>query len=112
MGSNYHYLGNWDSQGVPEYLMEPDEISPELIQRMHVSLPEKGNVQNHSPHYLTNTHTRNLLIQTDNENFTGADVTVTFLTEGAGYRNVMGYYWYPLRNGYTVPTKLNDQTQQ
>jgi len=106
--SEYNYLGSWDSNGVPDYLDSSETIDPLLLDRINETLPEKGNVENHSPHYLTNMHTRNIIIKTDDVNFDGAEVTVTFITEGAGYKNVFGYYWYDLHDNLEVPSKLVD----
>lgn len=107
--SEYNYLGNWDYHGVPNYLENTDDIiSPELIARINTSLPSKGDVSVHSPHYLANTHTRNVIIKSSDPGFSGADIWVTFITEGAGYRNVLGYYWYDLHDDLIVPSKLVD----
>lgn len=104
--SEYYTLGTWKSTGVPNYLESIDSVDPATIRRVINELPEKTSVPIHNPQYLSNTGPRNLIIQSTDPNFTGADIYITFLYEGAGYSNVLGYYVYPLRNGYTVPTKL------
>lgn len=108
--SEYLYLGKWDGDGVPDYLDSIENIDPVFLNRIRKSLPEKGNVINHSPDYLENTASRNIIIRSTNPEFTGADVHVTFITEGAGYKNVVGYYWYPLQTGFDVPTKLDNSS--
>lgn len=105
--TEYYYLGNWNSSGVPNYLAENEIIDPLLINRIRNSLPEKKPVPTFNPSYLTNTSSRNLLIKSTDPNFNGADVWVTFIDEGAGYRNIAGYFVYDLRDNYTVPTKFN-----
>lgn len=50
--SEYNYLGIWDSKGVPTYL-EPvnDVISPDLLQRIDISLPNNKPVPTYNPQY-------------------------------------------------------------
>lgn len=105
--SEYYTLGSWNSQGVPNYLSSVITIPPDTISRVIKTLPEKSNLAVTHPDYITSSVTRNIIIQTTNPLFEGADVHVTFLYEGAGYRNVLGYYVYSLNGGYTVPTKWN-----
>lgn len=103
-GSPYYTLGKWDSQGRPDYLTTDEPIDPEYLNRIRQSLPELGNVAKHSPQYLTNTATRNVIIRSKDEKFVGSDIYVTFIDEGAGYLNVLGYYVYDLNEDYIVPT--------
>lgn len=105
--SMYNVLGEWDNQGVPKYLAEPDDIDPEIIQRVQLALPEYQPI---NQSYLDNTKTRNLIIKADPNNYNGTDVYMTFVDEGAGYLNTIGYYVYDLNDDYTIPTKLvNDK---
>jgi len=108
--SEYYYLGSWDKNGVPKYLdsSKTKEINPDLIYRIINYLPERSSVPTANPSYLTNTASRNIIIKSNDANFAGTDVYMTFLYEGAGYYNVVGYYVYPLNGDYTVPTKLVD----
>jgi len=108
--NEYYTLGSWDSQGVPNYLDGIDTVEPEIYDRIFSLLPETQNVPNSKPSLLYDDQPRNIIIQSDNPLFNGADVYVSFLFEGAGYKNVVGYYTYPLRNGYKVPTKWNGTT--
>jgi hypothetical protein len=102
--SSYYTLGGWDSQGKPDYLTTDEPIDPEYLNRVRRSLPELGNVIKHSPQYLTNTATRNVIIRSKDEGFKGSDIYVTFIDEGAGYLNVLGYYVYDLNGEYDIPT--------
>jgi len=104
--TEYYTLGTWDSQGVPTYLSAVDNIPPNLINRIIDTLPEKNNVPVNNPSYLSNKP-RDFLIQSTDPNFNGVDVYMTFLYEGAGYRNVVGYYVYDLNENYTIPTKYS-----
>lgn len=104
--SEYYYLGEWDDKGVPKYLSNIETLDPNIINRIFTALPERQNVPIDKPNYITSDKTRNLIIKTEDKNFTDCEVYVTFLYEGAGYKNVVGYYTYPLNDGYTVPTKM------
>jgi Domain of unknown function (DUF4114) len=103
--SEYYTLGTWNSQGVPDYLASIDSVDPTLISRIREALPEKEPVPTYHPEYLLSTTERNIIVKTDNVNFVGADIWVSFLDEGAGYRNVLGYFIYDLNDDHLVPTK-------
>lgn len=109
--SEYFTLGSWDSQGVPTYLDSIETLSPDITNRILDVLPEHQNVPVAKPDYISDTSSRNLIIQSTREDFIGAEVYATFLYEGAGYRNVAGYYVYPLNGGNLVPTKNTGTTE-
>lgn len=85
-------LGNWTNNGTPLYLDERDEISQNLLEIVAASLPERAPVPENNPEYLATSAETNIELRQD------ADVWVTFVDEGAGYRNVLGYYTYPIDN--------------
>jgi hypothetical protein len=113
----YYCLGGWNSTGVPSYLASIDNIQPDLISRVINTLPEGSNLVKIHPSFLSNDGPRNLIIQSSDSDFKGAEVYVTFLYEGAGYLNTVGYYIYHLNPNtdadpsgailHTVPTKWN-----
>lgn len=87
---SYNYLGSWDSNGVPLYL-EPagDTISLSLLADINSSLPERQPVPQYNPQYLeSDIDTNTIIIDT-------AQVWVTFVHEGAGFKNTLGFYTYP-----------------
>jgi LruC domain-containing protein len=99
---NKMYLGTWNNQGVPNY-MEPvrDIVSSALLSRINYSLPERQPVPISHPEYIaTNTASNLEITQT-------ADVWMTFVHEGAGYRNTIGYYKYHKNN---PPASTSDIT--
>jgi hypothetical protein len=106
--SEYYILGEWDYHGVPKYLESTDDVNPTLIARIREALPEKESVPKYRPEYLLSTTERNIIIKTSDKNFMGADIWVSFLDEGAGYKNVFGYFVYDLNNNNTVPTKMSE----
>jgi LruC domain-containing protein len=96
---NLKYLGDWKTDGTPKYLEKNgDIIDAGLLARLNESLPEAKAVSLHHPEYITTTD-KSLLLRER------ADVWVTFIHEGAGYSNVLGFYTYP--KGKT-PASVND----
>jgi len=90
---NYYYLGNFDSDGVPNYL-EPtgDNLSADFLADVNASFPESKPVPNNNPQYLANGN------QLDVKIVEKSDVWVTFVTEGAGNKNSLVYYVYDSNN--------------
>jgi LruC domain-containing protein len=95
----YSYLGSYDNQGVPSYLTTPDVVDQSLLADVNSSLPEGSRVPNSSPQYLANGNDTEVKITAL------SDAWVTFVSEGAGYRNVLAYYTYPTNN---PPATAND----
>ncbi len=87
------YLGTYNNLGVPNYL-EPsnDPIGQDLLNDVNASLPEKRPVPQYNPEYLDTQNQTSLTITQE------SDVWVTFVHEGAGYKNVLGFYTYDVNN--------------
>jgi LruC domain-containing protein len=82
----------YNNQGVPS----PVDIIPvtaEVLTRLDTSLPEGDPLYETHPQYLADGITTNLVIE-DSSN-----VWLTFITEGAGYKNAVGYYTYNIEDG-------------
>lgn len=88
IGPEIQTLGSWDSNGKPSYLVEPDKVSYQLIKNVNTSLPENMDVREHNPKILDDKYTREMYLNED------AEVWITYVHTGAGYRNAIGYYWY------------------
>lgn len=86
--SAYNYLGDYNSTGVPDYLVASDQIEQNLLDDVNASLPEYKKVPEVNPEFIASSTETNLVITKK------ADVWVTFVSEGAGYRNALGYYSY------------------
>ncbi len=96
----YKTLGTWQTNGVPNYLESVnDVIDAAFLSRVAASLPESQKVPVHHSNYISNTTQTNVLLTEE------CDVWVTFVTEGAGYKNVLGFYTYQADN---PPTTIND----
>lgn len=101
---NFNYMGTFDSQGVPDYLDGRDEISAEFLERVNNSVPESFPVPIYNPHYITAGYDTDIHIEED------ADVWVTFVKEGAGYKNVLGFYTYDIDNPRTTKPEDHEIT--
>ncbi|MBB6001362.1 LruC domain-containing protein [Arcicella rosea] len=83
------YLGSWNSDGLPSNLeKDRDPITSSFLQYVNASLPEGKSVPSAHPDFLNNNN-RNFLYITE-----AADVWVTFVHEGAGWKNTLGYYTF------------------
>lgn len=83
------YFGSYDINGRPTVLAPSDVVSSELLSFINTSLPETKPVPTYHPEYLSGTAETNLNITKT------ADVWVTFVSEGAGYTNTLGFYKFP-----------------
>jgi len=93
-------MGSADNLGRPLYLTTPgDVISSEMLGYLSYSLPEGKSVATLHPQYITSGAASDIVIQKQ------SDVWVTFLYEGAGYTNSVGYYVY---NTKTPPNTVKD----
>lgn len=101
---NFKFLGNYTTDGTPQYFVTSDIVSAETINLIKNSLPENYPVPAYNPQYLSSGYDTDLLLEKD------ADVWVTFVSEGAGYRNVLGFYTYDITNPPTVAPSANDIT--
>jgi LruC domain-containing protein len=89
----YQALGTFNSNGTPDYLLaERDVISSQMLEFINTSLPEGKPVPTYHPEYLADDAETNLNLTEK------ADVWMTFVHEGAGYKNVLGFYTYPTNN--------------
>lgn len=95
--TEYGYLGSYDSQGKPNYLVEKDPISNELLDYSNAKLPEYANVGQLHPEMLKNA---DLAITAK------SDVYITFVNEGTGYLNSVGYYLFPSNNPPKKPEDI------
>lgn len=88
--------------GVPNYL-EPtiDAISAAFLADINATLPERRPVPQNNPEYINNNAERNI-------NLTElCDVWITFVAEGAGYKNSLFYFVYPTNNKPTTLAQVD-----
>jgi len=99
----FSYLNGFtfSSSGVPSP-MTKDNISAAFLQRVNSTLPESVPLYNSHPDYFNSNIQPNLKLDEP------CDVWITFLTEGASYKNAMGFFTY--QQGHE-PTSVNDITK-
>ncbi len=99
----FTYPGTYDSQGVPDYLeSEDDIITLSFLDDINSSLPEKKPVPEYHPDFIAEGVNANTTLLEE------AEVWVTFVHEGAGFKNVLGYYTYNKNNPPQSKSDLTD----
>ena len=92
-GGNCYYMSTYNSIGVPNnFLATNDPIDQTFLNMVNTSLPERNPVPIANSGYLATGN------ETDIDITQTADVWITFVHEGAGYKNSMGYYVYNTTN--------------
>lgn len=100
----FSFMGSNDNQGVPNYLETVNDYIPQdLLDLVNASLPERAPVPTNNPQYIADN------IITDTRLLDSADIWVTFVHEGAGYMNTLGFYTYDLAN---LPTSVSQLTKR
>lgn len=100
---NTWQLSSFNKKGVPDDLVTSDDISNSLKSKINASLPESKPVPAKNPQFLTDASKANIKLK---EN---CELWVTFVTEGAGYTNSLGYFYYPTN---TPPTSVSEIKKQ
>jgi LruC domain-containing protein len=99
----FSFLGTYDNQGVPNYL-EPQRavVSDSLLKSINASLPESKPVPSFHPDYIAGDAGSLIkIVET-------GDVWINFVSEGAGYKNVIAFYVY---DSTSPPTSINNDTK-
>ena len=103
--SNYYVLGSWNPFGKPLYETQPDDkIATDFLKDVDASLPERIKLTESHPEYLSSADNGNIELVED------AEVWITFVHEGAGYKNALGYYTHKNDNPPANKTDIKDQT--
>lgn len=84
----YRYLGDFTQDGTPLYFDGKDEVPLATLDMIASALPEGYPVPDYNPQYITSGYDTDILLEKN------AEVWVTFVGEGAGYKNVLGFYTY------------------
>lgn len=100
----YKFLGSYTSDGTPLYFDTSDVIDNATLSLVSNSLPENYPVPTYNPQYISSGYDTNIVISKP------ADVWVTFVSEGAGYKNVLGFYTYDINNPPTTAPNSSDIT--
>ena len=99
---SFSYLDGvtYTPQGVPEQI-DLIAIEPEVLARISTSLPEHADVNDNHPEYVADGVESNFIFTED------VDVWITFVAEGASYRNAFGFYTYPAGSPPPDPATLD-----
>ncbi len=89
----FYYLGQYNNLGVPDYLeAKNDVIDQTFLNEINTALPEKKPVPSFNPNYITQSSETNIILSSQ------TDIWITYITEGAGFTNALGFYTYPVSN--------------
>lgn len=103
--SGFYVLGSWNSSGFPNYLTSAkDIISNDFLNDVNATLPENSKLQNSHPEYFNSVDDGSIILIKD------AEVWVTFVHEGAGYKNTLGYYTHPTNTPPASKQSIRDAT--
>lgn len=95
-------MGAYNSLGVPGYLSTPNDIiDAAMLQDINATLPEYINATVGHPQYFVSSNEHNIVLDQ------ACNVWVTFVHEGAGYKNVLGYYKYNTNNPPATPADVD-----
>lgn len=95
--STYAYVP-WDALGKPESVYMRDVVPQALLNDISTTLPESALPVNHPEFFNSNAVHQLRLKET-------CEIDLAFVHEGAGWLNVLGYYYYPTDN---PPTSLSN----
>lgn len=102
---NYNFLGSYTADGTPLYLEPIRDVVDVATQNMiKNSLPEGYPVPDFNPHYISSGYDTDIILDK------AGDVWVTFVSEGAGYRNVLGFYTYDVNNPFQAKPQPQEIT--
>ncbi len=91
LSDKFNFLGDWQSNGYPNYLEEEnDTISEDIFNFINTALPETMNIVN-SGYFQDDLKSNTELIDS-------TTLYLTFIQEGADWKNVLGFYSYDLDN--------------
>lgn len=97
--TSYASLGTNDASGKPTYLTTGDVISSNLLAYLNATLPERVDLRTTHPEFLSNSAIADLRITQK------SDVYITFVKQGTGISDALGFYTYPTNN---PPASAND----
>lgn len=97
----YKTITTYNNMGTPDGMEEDIEVCSELLPNIYANvLPERENALTAHPEYFNGT-VKDLHISEETELY------LTFIDEGAGYKNVLGYYTYQEGNPPTSVDQLD-----
>ena len=98
------FLSPYNRYGLPTNRAEGDAISGNLLSKINNALPEGHPVPEANPGYLASGNETDVVLTEE------AEVWVTFVHEGAGFQNTLGFYTYDVDNPPTSPDDIETHT--
>ena len=86
--TSYTFLGTFDSLGKPDYLLPREQISGPLLSYLNSILINNKDLRTSHPELLNNPAIADIVITQ------ASDVFITFIQQGAGQANALGFYTY------------------
>jgi LruC domain-containing protein len=102
--TTYTYMGTLDNSGRPLSYLEPQKgtVSANLLSYLAAALPNQQDVRVHHPQFVSDNATEHLnIVQL-------SDVWITFVAEGAGNLNSIGYYTYQTNNPPATAAEITE----
>lgn len=93
--TSYQTLGSFDNTGKPNYLLPKDAISPGLASFASTTLPQGGDLRTTHPELLSSTALADIAITQS------SDIFITYISNGSGTTNAIGFYTYPTNKPLT-----------
>lgn len=85
----YAFLSSFDTKGLPSNIAPiNDAILGDFLNSLNTTLPEGKNLSVSHPEYFTGGSAGNIILKED------ANLWITFIGEGAGNKNSLGFYTY------------------
>jgi hypothetical protein len=98
--AQYQAIGTFNSFGRPNYLLNtPDVVSVSSRNDIAATLPESRSIPIYNPRLIAAGRPETIALTA------ASDVWISFIDEGAGYQNILGYYTFPTNAALvTAPT--------
>ncbi|WP_108801812.1 DUF4114 domain-containing protein [Aquimarina sp. Aq107] len=103
-GERYQYLGTFDVDGVPDYLVADITIDSGLLTKIDAALPEGDSVVDLNPNYIYGGYDTDIIIEQS------TNVAITFINENTSYENILGYYTYDINSPLVKTPEPEDIT--
>ncbi|MBV1883307.1 MAG: LruC domain-containing protein [Pseudomonadales bacterium] len=97
-------INGYTAKGTPTNIMDrSDEMPLDVLNNIYSMLPESQYVD---PSYIDASLASNIVVDSDFDGY--VTVQITFLNEGAGYRNTFGYFIYDYSNPPTTIDQIDE----
>ncbi|WP_298310097.1 DUF4114 domain-containing protein [uncultured Aquimarina sp.] len=104
ISERYQYLGTYDINGIPDYLVADRTIDPEILTKIDTALPEGNSVANRNPNYIYGGYDTDVILEGT------TNISITFISENTEYENLLGYYTYDINSPLTTAPSPEDIT--